>query len=159
MTAADRDEAMRMLEHELVLLLRRFRRGIGARATALHPDLNPTAYALLLTLVDYGPTRAADLAEMFSIDKGAVSRLVRHLEDLGFVERTPDPNDGRAQVLAASAEAVRRLEEIKAQRLADIPLGRFGRPEEVAQAALFLASDMSSYLTGIVIEITGGRHI
>jgi len=50
-------------------------------------------------------------------------------------------------------------EEIRAQRLADIPLGRFGRPEEVAQVALFLGSDMSSYLTGIVIEITGGRHI
>ena len=50
-------------------------------------------------------------------------------------------------------------DEIKAQRLADIPLGRFGRPDEVAQVALFLASDMSSYLTGDVIEITGGRHI
>jgi 3-oxoacyl-[acyl-carrier protein] reductase len=50
-------------------------------------------------------------------------------------------------------------DEIKAQRIADIPLGRFGQPAEVAQVALFLASDMSSYLTGITIEITGGRHI
>ena len=50
-------------------------------------------------------------------------------------------------------------DEVKAQRLADIPLGRFGRPDEVAQVALFLAGDMSSYLTGIVIEVTGGRHI
>jgi 3-oxoacyl-[acyl-carrier protein] reductase len=50
-------------------------------------------------------------------------------------------------------------EEIKAQRLADIPLGRFGRPEEVANVALFLASDLSSYVTGTVTEITGGRHI
>jgi 3-oxoacyl-[acyl-carrier protein] reductase len=50
-------------------------------------------------------------------------------------------------------------DEVKAQRLADIPLGRFGQPAEVAQVALFLASDMSSYLTGITIEITGGRHI
>ncbi|HEY4224783.1 MAG TPA: 3-oxoacyl-ACP reductase FabG [Pseudolysinimonas sp.] len=50
-------------------------------------------------------------------------------------------------------------DEVKAQRLADIPLGRFGRPDEVAQVALFLASDMSSYLTGTVIEVTGGRHL
>jgi 3-oxoacyl-[acyl-carrier protein] reductase len=50
-------------------------------------------------------------------------------------------------------------DEVKAQRLADIPLGRFGQPAEVAQVALFLASDRSSYLTGITIEITGGRHI
>jgi len=49
--------------------------------------------------------------------------------------------------------------EILEKRLADIPLGRFGTPDEVANVALFLASDMSSYLTGTVIEISGGRHI
>jgi 3-oxoacyl-[acyl-carrier protein] reductase len=49
--------------------------------------------------------------------------------------------------------------EVMAQRLADIPLGRVGQPEEVANVALFLASDLSSYLTGITIEVAGGRHI
>ena len=49
--------------------------------------------------------------------------------------------------------------EIRAARLADIPLGRFGQPAEVAKAAVFLASDMSSYLTGITLEIAGGRNI
>jgi len=48
--------------------------------------------------------------------------------------------------------------DIKADRLKDIPLGRFGSPDEVAQVALFLASDMSSYVTGVTIEIAGGRH-
>jgi 3-oxoacyl-[acyl-carrier protein] reductase len=37
-----------------------------------------------------------------------------------------------------------------------IPLGRTGRPEEVARVALFLASDLSSYLTGEVIKVDGG---
>ncbi len=37
-----------------------------------------------------------------------------------------------------------------------IPLGRFGKPEEVADAALFLASDMSKYMTGQVLSICGG---
>jgi len=50
-------------------------------------------------------------------------------------------------------------EELRAARLADIPLGRFGQPAEVAQVAVFLASDMSSYLTGITVEIAGGRNI
>lgn len=50
-------------------------------------------------------------------------------------------------------------EDILAARLAEIPLGRVGEPAEVAQVALFLASDMSSYVTGAVLEITGGRHM
>jgi 3-oxoacyl-[acyl-carrier protein] reductase len=50
-------------------------------------------------------------------------------------------------------------EDIREARLKEVPLGRFGRPEEVASVALFLASDMSSYLTGTVIEISGGRNI
>ncbi len=37
-----------------------------------------------------------------------------------------------------------------------IPMGRIGEPEEVAKVVLFLASDLSSYLTGQVIHITGG---
>jgi 3-oxoacyl-[acyl-carrier protein] reductase len=49
--------------------------------------------------------------------------------------------------------------EIVTQRVADIPLGRIGRPDEVADVAVFLASDRASYLTGITIEVTGGRHI
>ncbi len=48
---------------------------------------------------------------------------------------------------------------VRASRLTEIPLGRFGEPEEVAQVAVFLASDMSSYLTGVTIEISGGRNI
>jgi 3-oxoacyl-[acyl-carrier protein] reductase len=40
-----------------------------------------------------------------------------------------------------------------------IPLGRFGRPDEIADTTLFLASDLSSYITGQVISVCGGLNI
>lgn len=143
-TEAPRDAAVRTLEHEIGLLLRRIRRGIAERALQVHPELNPTSYTLLATLSDFGPRRAADLAELFAMDKGTVSRVVRQLLELGLIARSPDPEDGRASILSVTAEAERRLghmyemrRELLAQRLAewgpdDIEhlareLGRFNR--------------------------------
>lgn len=45
------------------------------------------------------------------------------------------------------------------QKLAEIPMGRAGEPAEVAGVALFLASDLSSYMTGTVLDVTGGRFM
>jgi NAD(P)-dependent dehydrogenase (short-subunit alcohol dehydrogenase family) len=47
-------------------------------------------------------------------------------------------------------------EEVRQQRMSNYPLGRFGNPEEVAQTALFLASDDSSFVTGATIIVDGG---
>ncbi len=49
-------------------------------------------------------------------------------------------------------------EQLKAL-IASIPVGRFAEPKEVADAALFLASDSSAYITGAVLDINGGSFI
>lgn len=46
--------------------------------------------------------------------------------------------------------------EYYAERIKEIPLGRFGTPEDVAEVAVFLASDEASYITGEMIKINGG---
>jgi NAD(P)-dependent dehydrogenase (short-subunit alcohol dehydrogenase family) len=46
-----------------------------------------------------------------------------------------------------------------AEQLAQIPLGRLGRPEDIAAACVYLASDASSYVTGDTIRVMGGRII
>ena len=60
-------------------------------------------------------------------------------------------------VRTAMTEAMKP--EVYASRIAEIPLGRAGEPDEVAEVVLFLLSDRSSYMTGTVLEISGGRHM
>jgi len=45
------------------------------------------------------------------------------------------------------------------QKMTEIPMQRAGEPSEVASVALFYASDLSSYMTGTVAEVTGGRYM
>ncbi|WP_372837749.1 SDR family oxidoreductase [Phaeovulum sp.] len=49
--------------------------------------------------------------------------------------------------------------EIRAKFLATIPLGRFSTPEDMANAALYLCSDEASMVTGVAMEVDGGRCI
>ena len=50
-------------------------------------------------------------------------------------------------------------QEMREKRISEIPLKRLGKPEDVANACLFLASDLSSYITGEVINVNGGLYI
>ena len=58
------------------------------------------------------------------------------------------------ELLASSETGQQRAKMIAAT----VPLGRFGRPDEIAKAVVFLASDDSSYVTGIELFVDGGSH-
>jgi len=67
---------------------------------------------------------------------------------------SPGPIDtpGLSELLASSETGEQRRKMISTT----VPLGRFGRPEEIAKAVVFLASDDASYITGIELFVDGG---
>jgi DNA-binding MarR family transcriptional regulator len=73
-------------------------------------------YHLLVELVKGGPQRAGALADAVHSDPSTISRQIGHLCKLGWVERTADPEDGRASLLAATDEGVRVFERNRASR-------------------------------------------
>ena len=104
-----RAEAVRGVEDQLRAFVHRAKRSIATRAHAVHPELQGPSYLLLAWLSQREPVRASAIVEALGSDKGALSRQLQHLEELGLVERRPDPEDGRATLVNASEEAVRRL--------------------------------------------------
>jgi len=58
---------------------------------------------------------------------------------------------------AAVDRALRKGPE-RARRLVHVPMGRFGEPEEIANAVLFLASDDASFVTATTFMVDGGIH-
>lgn len=74
------------------------------------------------------------------------------------------PHGVRVNCLAPHTILVERTrrfmpEEQQRRMAAEIPLGRLGSPEDVALAALFLASDASSWITGVTLDVAGGRVV
>lgn len=104
-------------------------------------------------LVDLGCTVPQDA---YAASKGAISALTRSMAvQLGR-------RGVRVNALAPGPIATAHVEQFfpdpqaRAQRLARIPLGRFGVPEDAAELALFLASDAAAWMTGQVIVLDGG---
>lgn len=96
---------------QLMRLVRLLERN-HAQYQADNPDaVERATYILLVHLVKDGPQRAGALAESVHSDPSTVSRQIAQLVKLGLVERTADPEDGRATLVAATVEGLRVFEE------------------------------------------------
>ncbi|NGN92805.1 MarR family transcriptional regulator [Nocardioides sp. KC13] len=111
-----RVESLIRLEAEVGVLMRRAKRAMRDRGRMVHPDLPPGGYMLLTWVAEHGPLRASALVDALGIDKGAVSRMVQTIVDLGLLERHPDPEDGRASLVSVTAEARERLDRVARER-------------------------------------------
>lgn len=94
---------------------------------------------------------------MYPASKSAVNGLTRSLSrelgQYGIRVNAVAPGVTRTDMVAALPESM------VAPLLQKIPLARMGEAEDIANAALFLASDMASYITGAIIPVDGGAII
>ncbi|MFG1809461.1 MarR family winged helix-turn-helix transcriptional regulator [Streptomyces sp. NPDC049040] len=116
--ATGADPSADALERELTVLFRRARAASGELARAVHPDLEPAAYGLLVRLQEAEPERATDLASYFGVGKATMSRQLRALEALGLVTREPDPGDGRAFLMRLTPNGRDRFDRVRGARRA-----------------------------------------
>lgn len=79
-----------------------------------------TALSVLHTVATSGPKRLSDLAASEQVTQPAVTQLVSKLEAEGLLERRPDPSDGRAVLVHATAEGVAVVAGRRADRLAQL---------------------------------------
>ena len=90
----------------------------------------------------------------YSASKGGVLALTRklalELAPFGVNVNAIAPGATRTPMTDALSD------EVRAELAARIPLGRFGRPEDVAYAACFLASEEASFITGATLDVNGG---
>ncbi|HSB06016.1 MAG TPA: SDR family NAD(P)-dependent oxidoreductase [Thermodesulfobacteriota bacterium] len=109
-----------------------------------------------------GHWRASLAGVQYTAAKAGVEGLTRQLAyDYG---RSGIRVNAVAPTVTLTGDRVQGLWEAKSaddkkKVLSAIPLGRLGTPEEVASVVVFLASDESSYITGITLDVNGGRYL
>ncbi|WP_273130459.1 elongation factor P 5-aminopentanone reductase [Bacillus weihaiensis] len=98
--------------------------------------------------------KGASCEVLYSMVKGGQNSFVKALS------KEVAPSNIRVNAIAPGAIATNMLSQFSEEDLTDlkneIPLGRIGRPEEIAEAVVFLSSDKASYITGQILVVDGG---
>ena len=123
---------------------------------AFLPGMIERRHGAIITMASSAARQAARSSAAYAAAKAGVVAFTRHLAaEVG-------PDGVRVNCVAPSATENERMrtwttEEQRAELAASFPLRRIGQPADVAAAALFLASDASAWITGVTLDIAGGK--
>ncbi len=119
--------------------------------------MQPQGFGSIVNISSTMGSRGAANASLYVASKHAVEGLTKSaaLEAAAFGVRVNAVAPGPVET--ALLDRFTGSPDRKAGLLASIPLRRAGRPEELADAILFLASDKASFVTGQIINVNGGR--
>ena len=129
---------------------------------AVVPHWRISGEGVMINIGSTGGIRPRPGLTWYNASKGAVNLMSRSLA----VDLAPD--NIRVCAIAPVIGATGLLEtfmgtedtpETREKFMATIPLGRFSDPLDIANAALYLASDEANFITGVVLEVDGGRTI
>jgi len=131
--------------------------GVYNVTDAFYDDVKESEHGRLINIAsivgEAGNFGQANYAASKSGLIGFTKTLARELAPNGSTANCVAPGFIETDMLANVPEKVR--EKI----VADIPLDRFGEPEEIADAVRFLAGDDSTYITGQILSVNGGKHL
>ncbi len=137
-------------------------KSIYQMAKASIPHLRENGGGVIINMGSTAGKRPRPGLSWYNATKGAVSILSKTMA----VELAPD--NIRVNCIAPVIGATALLEtfmgekdtpQARAKFLGGIPLGRFSTPRDIANAALYFASDDADFITGVVMEVDGGRCI
>ena len=104
------------LEQQLTLLARRLSKPVRLPGESGFAVLERPAYQTLFRIAEEGPLRLTALAKLVGVDLSVVSRQVKSLQDVGFVQRAADPADARAFLVSATPSGAAALEVARVRR-------------------------------------------
>jgi NAD(P)-dependent dehydrogenase (short-subunit alcohol dehydrogenase family) len=122
------------------------------------PHLNDGASVILNTSV--AASKGTENMGIYAATKAAVRSFARtaatELKERNIRVNAVAPGPIATPIFGRTGLTAEQIEGFKAGISSRVPLGRIGRPEEVAGAVAFLASDDASYITGIELNVDGG---
>ena len=107
-----------------------------------------------------GASKGVGATSVYSASKAAIRSFARtwtvDLKHRKIRVNTISPGPIDTPIFDSISQSEEEINQIKANLVAAVPIGRMGSPDEIAKAVSFLASDDSSYITGIELCVDGG---